>query len=330
MVSLIMPCYNSENYIERSIKSVLNQTYHNIQLILVNDGSVDNTDLIVNSMKEEIEERITAFIYIKQENKGLGAACNRGFKEATGKYLMLLDSDDYLCQNSIKKCVEFLDFNPSYYLVRTNGCYVKEGEYDKDLWLFEYDAEKKSKTKLFADLLYGDAYMWAGTYLVRMDILNKLYPSHEIYPARDGQNLQFTLMPAYYGKAGYIDEILMKYTIRKESLSKSSSGNMMMKEIKNMEAYKEIRFHLIDEFLDNNEGRIWHDRLEVLYLKKYLSIACKYNSKKLVQKYYHQLVRKRQADLDTKITYYKVMNPVIYMILRIIRKMKSIRKNYET
>ena len=102
MISLIVPCFNGEKYINRCIDSILSQTYNDIELILINDGSTDNTDSLIKNRISEIKKTISRFIYLEQKNQGVGAACNNAFKYITGKYLILLDVDDILMPNSIK------------------------------------------------------------------------------------------------------------------------------------------------------------------------------------------------------------------------------------
>ena len=121
MVSLIITCYNSGKYIERCLNSVLNQIDKDIELILVNDGSTDNTANIIKQYYSKLEESLTKFIYIEQENQGVGSACNNAFKKVTGKYLTLLDSDDVMLPNSSLERRIWLEKHPSFGLVRTNG-----------------------------------------------------------------------------------------------------------------------------------------------------------------------------------------------------------------
>ena len=80
MVSLIIPCYNSEKYIGRCLESVLEQTDKDIELILVNDGSTDNSSHIINEYRSKLEHELTKFVYLEQDNQGVGAACNNAFQ----------------------------------------------------------------------------------------------------------------------------------------------------------------------------------------------------------------------------------------------------------
>ena len=104
-VSIIIPCYNVEEYIEKCIKSVLNQTYENLEVILIDDGSTDNTNQVIlktTMNKENIK-------YITNKNAGVSNARNTGIKAATGDYIMFIDSDDYISSNMIKNMQKLME-----------------------------------------------------------------------------------------------------------------------------------------------------------------------------------------------------------------------------
>lgn len=96
-VSVITPTYNREKYIKKCIDSVLNQTLKDIEFIIIDDGSTDNTSKIIS---EYTDSRIK---YVKQENQGIGKSRNNGVKLAKGEYIVFLDSDDYLEQDALEK-----------------------------------------------------------------------------------------------------------------------------------------------------------------------------------------------------------------------------------
>ena len=91
LISIIIPIYNAEKYIERCINSLKNQTYKNIEIICINDGSTDNSLNILKRIAIT-DNRITI---IEQENKGVSVARNKGIESAKGKYIMFLDADDW-------------------------------------------------------------------------------------------------------------------------------------------------------------------------------------------------------------------------------------------
>ena len=96
MISIIIPCYNAEKTIERCLESVINQTYKNIDIIVINDGSVDRTDSIIK--RYTTDKRIK---YYNRSNHGIGKTRNFGIEKANGKYITFLDSDDYLPNDAI-------------------------------------------------------------------------------------------------------------------------------------------------------------------------------------------------------------------------------------
>ena len=98
MVSIIIPAYNAEKYIEQCIDSIISQTYKNIEVIIVNDGSTDNTLAICEKYAKE-DKRIKI---VKKKNEGVSKARNDGIKIATGKYIMFIDSDDYIDDDYIE------------------------------------------------------------------------------------------------------------------------------------------------------------------------------------------------------------------------------------
>lgn len=98
LVSIIIPCYNCERFISQCVNSCLNQTYNNIEIIVVDDGSTDNTYSILTNFKEKI-------VLLKQENKGAPKARNEGLKIADGEFIKFLDGDDELLSDAIEKQV---------------------------------------------------------------------------------------------------------------------------------------------------------------------------------------------------------------------------------
>lgn len=103
LVSVIIPCYNYGKYLAESIESAIYQTYKNIEIIVIDDGSTDNTREIVDEYKK--------VKYIYQTNKGIIETRNRCLKEANGKYLIMLDADDFLNENYVEETVKIAESN---------------------------------------------------------------------------------------------------------------------------------------------------------------------------------------------------------------------------
>ena len=113
--TIIIPTYNSENYIEKAIESVLNQTYSNLELIIVNDGSTDSTPEIINRYAKQ-DKRIKIF---SKENGGYVSAIRKGIENSSGDYTIFLGSDDYLDLNLLKELSSAPVENPDLFIFNT-------------------------------------------------------------------------------------------------------------------------------------------------------------------------------------------------------------------
>ena len=105
MLSVIIPIYNAEKYLDKCINSIINQTYSNLEIILINDGSLDNSLTICRSFKES-DRRIKL---INQENQGVVAARNTGIRVAKGDYLTFVDSDDYIENTMYERMIDIIN-----------------------------------------------------------------------------------------------------------------------------------------------------------------------------------------------------------------------------
>lgn len=104
LVSIITPCYNGERYINETIDSVLNQTYKNFEMIIIDDGSKDNSSEIIKRYQLK-DSRIK---FLQQANAGSAAARNNGIRHAKGRYIALLDADDIWKKNFLKEQINFM------------------------------------------------------------------------------------------------------------------------------------------------------------------------------------------------------------------------------
>jgi len=119
-VSIIIPCFNDAEFIEQSVQSAQDQTYENKEIIVVNDGSNDETKAVL----ERLESKIT--LLITQENKGTSAARNTGIEAASGEYILVLDSDDYFEPEFCEKAIEIFEKDFETKMVTSYGQRFRE------------------------------------------------------------------------------------------------------------------------------------------------------------------------------------------------------------
>lgn len=102
LISVIMPVYNGEKYIRKSIHSVFGQTYQNLELIIINDGSTDQSAVVLQKLEQEAPDHVKLRV-IDQSNRGICIARNRGIQESKGEFLSFIDQDDFMKEDCIEK-----------------------------------------------------------------------------------------------------------------------------------------------------------------------------------------------------------------------------------
>ena len=164
MISVIIPMYNAEKYVEKCLKSIINQTYRDLQIIIVNDGSKDNSQAIC----EEIAKTDKRMILINTENKGAGSARNTGIENAQGEYISFIDSDDYVCPDYYERLLHMIENTGADIAV---GRYARISEHDE--MKFINTGEVKECTNMEELLvLYGED---EDKYVNAVIMTNKLF-----------------------------------------------------------------------------------------------------------------------------------------------------------
>jgi glycosyltransferase involved in cell wall biosynthesis len=190
LVSIIVPAYNAEDLISECIQSIINQTYRNIEIIVINDGSTDGTLEIVNSFTD------TRLILVSQENKGCSAAKNQGLRIAKGDFIQYLDADDYLSLDKIEKQVDKLGFNENF----TAVCKTVIISDDEKINRLEIDTnliQNGGKGIDFLLTLWGlngnSGMVQPNAYLISRKIANEIGEwNEEISPSPDEDGEYFT------------------------------------------------------------------------------------------------------------------------------------------
>ena len=121
LVSVIIPTYNNAKYLPHTIQTVLNQTYQPLEVIVVDDGSTDDTVEALNPFRDKI-------FYFYKDNAGVSRARNFGISQARGRYIAFLDADDLWHRDKLKQQVEVLDNNPNCGLVCTDYAVFKDDQ----------------------------------------------------------------------------------------------------------------------------------------------------------------------------------------------------------
>ena len=161
-VTIVVPIYNVEKYLDKCLYSIINQSYRNLEIICINDGSKDNSEKIVLEYKKN-DKRI---VYIKKKNGGLSSARNTGIEKATGDYICFVDSDDWVNHEYVKKLVNNLEENNSDISI-CNIKHIYEDGKEKKVSFGITENKVMDECETLKELFIGD--------LLQNHTVNKLY-----------------------------------------------------------------------------------------------------------------------------------------------------------
>lgn len=210
MISVIVPVYNAEKYIDRCVTSIISQTYSNWELYLIDDGSTDNSFTKLK-MYEKKDNRIKV---IHQENRGAGAARNSGIDQVNGDYVVFVDSDDYIEDNYFeilsghKEDVVFIDVNRC----DAKGNVIAE---EKLSTLKGMSKEDILRSQMTGKVLWGGVRKAVKKHLI--DAYDIRYSNHKV-----GEEAIYSFLILYYAKTfSFINKPVYNYEIHLGSLSQT-------------------------------------------------------------------------------------------------------------
>ena len=219
LISIIVPVYNVEDYLERCIHSILNQTYKHLEIVVVDDGSTDRSGMAC----DEYEKQDSRIKVIHKANGGLASARNAGLDVATGSYIGFVDSDDYIDEDMYAelyyKCIKYdLDVVAARFVPTIDGR-DEILQTTKEFQIFS--GETMLRINLFGH----------EKYVVTSSVWDRLYKADVIKNLRfpDGRKYEdicfstYAFLKAY--KCGYYDKILYHYTIRDDSIMGMGARN---------------------------------------------------------------------------------------------------------
>ena len=302
LVSIITPCYNGEKFIGRFLDSVLNQTYDNLELIIINDGSVDETEKVINCYRSKFSDKGIKLIYEYQENAGQASALNRGLKLFSGEYMTWVDSDDELMPEFVSAKVDYFQSHPDCAFCYGKIIYVNENT--PDIIEREYKDICLPQNSSYLDcLLFDVKSVPFNGYMVKTGCLVSALSSLSIYTGKGGQNTQLLLPLAwYYEKPYYVNDSVYKYFIRSDS--HSHSQDTTEKFIQQLYNYETI---LIETIKKINDDKIdsYIERIHHYYASWRFNCSFDSNDRKLIKKQYKELKQKGYLSQRDAIHYVK-------------------------
>lgn len=286
-VSIIVPMYNVENYIEKCLNTLVNQTIEEIEIIIVNDGSTDNSKEKVKKFCKEYPQKI---LYLEKENGGLSDARNYGMPYAKGEYIAFLDSDDYIELDTYEKMYEL----------------AKKEESDMVECDFIWEYPNKQKEDI-GEVYYGKHEMLekvrvvAWNKLIKREILEETkiqFPKGYRY-----EDVEFTykLVP-YLNKVSFLKKPCIHYVQRQNSIS--NMQNERTKEI------FDVLNHVIEYYKEKGIYNEYKNELEYVYTRYLLCSSLLRMVKIPDKKTRKQLLNTTWYNLNTKFPEWK-KNPIL-------------------
>ena len=243
-VSVIVPFYNVENYIEKCLQTLVGQTLDDIEIILVNDGSKDRSMVVVEKFLEQYPEKI---VYLEKENGGLSDARNYAIPYAKGEYIAFLDSDDYVEKTMYKDMYELAKKEDSD-MVECNFYWEYPGKKKEDVGIV-YNGKKEMLEKV---------RVVAWNKLIKKEVLEKskvTFPKGYRY-----EDVEFTykLIP-YLDKVSFLKKPCVHYIQREGSISNNQNE-------RNKEIFQ-VLDNVINFYKENNLYDEYKDELEYIYVR---------------------------------------------------------------
>lgn len=255
MVSIILCFYNEEKYLEVAVKSILSQTYSDLELILINDASTDQSLKVAKSFNDS---RIV--IVDNEENHGLAWCRNQGLELARGKYIGFFDADDIAVCDKIEKQITFFDMHPDILVVSGNCDYIgPDGEkIDKKREKIPCKDDEIRARMLFRNCINGPCALF------RREVIDQYHIIHDT-DMRTSQDYHFWLNCMRYGKFENLDDILFHYRVH------NSQSNQRRKKDENK--YNNILMKIFQFAWESRGFRLTQEEINFIF-KFFFNRAC--------------------------------------------------------
>lgn len=217
LISVIVSVYNIENYLPRCLETISEQTYRNLEIILVDDGSTDTSSRIC----DEFAKKDNRAVVIHQKNQGLGLARNAGKHEAHGDYLIFIDGDDYLHVDAIKRLHTAICMDEEYGMAMCECCKTGCLDEDNKTEMPNGVSTELSQRELIYKMFSTDSYLYGVIWnkLFRRKLIDNVWSNDYIRRQDVDFNFRVNLK---IGKAIFIHQKLYYYVLRADSLAHSA------------------------------------------------------------------------------------------------------------
>ncbi|HBT79351.1 MAG TPA: hypothetical protein DEA67_04350 [Selenomonas sp.] len=310
VVSIVSPCYNGEHYVSNFLDSVLAQDYPAVELIMIDDGSTDDTRGVITGYHDRFTQRGYQLHYIYQEHAGQSEAINKGLQRFTGDYLTWFDSDDLLTPDSLSRRVTFLKEHPEYGFCCCNVAFVDEHDFDHVIFAWG-NLPVATREEFFENIMFCRHALFPDGYLVPSGNFLKLFPERHIYPSPEGQNWQLILPLAYHLDCGFMPECLAKVVERTGSHSRMERTPRDW--IERYAGQAEVLLNVLAGIKPRKLEQ-YEQTIKRYYTRQQLHMAPRTHDSALGQKIYAQLCQLQEPGLHDRLAYAATRQQAVYAL----------------
>jgi glycosyltransferase involved in cell wall biosynthesis len=227
LVSILIVCYNHERYIKKAIESVINNDYSNIEIIVLDDGSTDNSYAIAKKIMDE--SHLLCYSVLTQANSGLVKSLNKLISLVSGKYIILLASDDVLTPNSIRDRVAYLEEHSEYDAVIGQSLLIDQNDHiiSHDAAKYLYHADNMLlKSKYIVEELVLRWSVVGPCFMASKELYDKIGLYNEQFIVEDRQ---FYLRILSHNKLKYLDIVVAGYRVHGNNISRNINTSKRIK-----------------------------------------------------------------------------------------------------
>ncbi len=274
MITVFMAVYNGSAYLRESIDSILNQTFKDFELLIINDGSTDNSVDIINSYNDPRIRFLN-----NSKNEGLVYTRNRGIDEASGEYFAILDCDDIAPLNRLELQYDFMESKRSYAMCGGHSIYINsKGE--PTGYKLTLPLENLNAHMLFLNVFVN------STLMIRTSVIKELGGYKNYAPAED---FELSLRIAEKYKVANLDEVLVKYRIHQNNISSIQTEKMVDSECRILEImHRNLNIRTNSELIETHH-QLYTENIQKNNIQKYMAFMEILKERNIISKTYDEI-----------------------------------------
>ncbi|MEQ1065428.1 glycosyltransferase [Acinetobacter sp. XH1741] len=256
LVSIVIPCYNHANFVQDCIQSVITQTYQNIELIIIDDGSKDESVKKIQNLIQQCKERFVRFEFRNRPNKGLSATLNEALEWCQGEYYSVIASDDMLLKDKLEIQIDFFKNSADSSIVGVFGGYNLINNYNSVI----KTVHMKEKKYLFDEIFLHNFDLPAPTALLKLEHIRAVGGYKEDLKIEDWY--MWLKLTENNHSLVYLDKVLVNYRYHENNFSK----NFQVMNIERKKVIDNFSYHKLYKYADLKIQ--WLKATDYLYINK--------------------------------------------------------------